>query len=614
MTSNGISGVTSAVGIYMQTATSGTNEVHSNFIHSLNLTTTGAGATMSGIHLLSGNMNVYNNMIRLGINASGSSITQGHYIFGIREVNNVNNIYHNSIYIGGSGVVSAYNTYCFFSGVNTSTRELKNNIFLNARSNASGSAKNYAINLLGITGLSSNNNLLNASGTGAVLGAVATNDYNTLSSWQLATSLDNNSITGDPRFMNATGNAGVVDLHIDSLQNTPIEAMGTPVAAVTLDFDLENRAGLTPVDIGADAGDFTGIDETPPSITYTSLTNACNTDPGHTLSNVYITDNSGVNVTPGTKPRLYFKKSGDANDLTGWKFVEASGSTSPFSFTFNFSDLNDGGVSMNDVIQYFVVAQDEGIYVYTPNVAINNGVFTATPSSVALTATAFPVTGTIKSFTILPCSGTVTVGTGGDYPAFTTANGLFQALNQATVNGNMTVSVISDITIEDGTHALNEFTAPHTITIQPDGNTLRNVTGTYNGASAALAGLFRLNSADRVIFDGRDPGNLPGGGRYLLFRNSRNTSSSNLNSTFTLINDATNDIIRYCVIEGATVGTTNGVILFSTALATGNSNNQVDNCVIKNAGVNNTTLLPTNGIVSAYRNKRNGKCRKYHFE
>ena len=56
----------------------------------------------------------------------------------------------------------------------------------------------------------------------------------------------------------------------------------------------------------------------------------------------------------------------DANDETGWKYVEATGSgDSPFDFTIDYTMLNGGSVSVGDTIQYFVVAQDTRP---TPNV------------------------------------------------------------------------------------------------------------------------------------------------------------------------------------------------------------------------------------------------------
>src|SRR6185436_14427361 len=98
-----------------------------------------------------------------------------------------------------------------------------------------------------------------------------------------------------------------------------------------------------------------------PVITYTTLTNtSCLTN--RTLSPVTITDNSGVNTTAGTLPRLYYKKSTNTNTFNdntngtdGWKYVEASNASSPFSFTTDYSLLFGGAPAATNVIQYFVV-------------------------------------------------------------------------------------------------------------------------------------------------------------------------------------------------------------------------------------------------------------------
>ena len=101
----------------------------------------------------------------------------------------------------------------------------------------------------------------------------------------------------------------------------------------------------------------------PPSITYTSLLNTSSTG-NRNLSGVLITDPNGVNGTSGTAPRIYYKKSSDANVFggntsgdNGWKWTESTG-TSPFNFTIDYSIINGGSVALADTIQYFVVAQD----------------------------------------------------------------------------------------------------------------------------------------------------------------------------------------------------------------------------------------------------------------
>lgn len=103
----------------------------------------------------------------------------------------------------------------------------------------------------------------------------------------------------------------------------------------------------------------------PPTISHAPLANTPSTA-NRTLSGVAVADGDGVDGNAGTRPRVYFKRSTDANEWNdntsasdGWKYVEASGATSPFDFTIDYALLNGGtGVAATDVVQYFVVAQD----------------------------------------------------------------------------------------------------------------------------------------------------------------------------------------------------------------------------------------------------------------
>src|SRR2546423_14782176 len=91
-----------------------------------------------------------NNMVRLGLDAAGNSITTGFSIIGIQDTAGATaNYYFKSVYIGGTGVGSASNTFGFFSDVVNNTRKFEDNIFHNARSNASGRIANVAIQVGG---------------------------------------------------------------------------------------------------------------------------------------------------------------------------------------------------------------------------------------------------------------------------------------------------------------------------------------------------------------------------------------------------------------------------------------------------------------------------------
>ena len=214
-----------------------------------------AGQLLGIVMENAGSATFQNNMIRLGLDAAGNSITTGFSIIGMRDMAGAtSNYYFNSVYVGGSGVLAGgSNSFAFFSDVVTNTRDFRDNIFWNARSNASGTAKHYAIAVGGTgpnpAGLTSNFNDLLATGTGGFTGLFNAVDQPTLLDWQTATGQDANSISVDPQFINPTGTAATVDLHVSP--TTPVNAKATPIAGITNDFDNDPRDPSTP-DIGAD--------------------------------------------------------------------------------------------------------------------------------------------------------------------------------------------------------------------------------------------------------------------------------------------------------------------------------------------------------------------------
>ncbi len=243
------------------------NVIERNLIHSLVNTSTDNTSQIYGI-VQRGSATagvavtaiVKNNMIRLGLDASGNSITSGLQIIGIRDIQgatggagtNLVNYYFNSVYIGGSGVASSSTTFAFNGSALTSTRNYVDNIFWNARSNASGAGKNYAIALAGTApnpaGLTSNYNDLLATGTGGFTGLFNAVDQPALSDWRTATGQDANSISADPLFVAPNGTASTGNLHIQN--GSPVLSAGIAVIGIANDFDGDGRDAVP--DIGAD--------------------------------------------------------------------------------------------------------------------------------------------------------------------------------------------------------------------------------------------------------------------------------------------------------------------------------------------------------------------------
>jgi hypothetical protein len=236
------------------------NIVERNVIHSFSLTATITGTQIWGISGgATGTTTYRNNMIRLGIDAAGNPVTLPTSIIGLRDAAGATNqFYHNSVYIGGAGVLAtptASNSYCFFSDVVNVTRNFQDNIFWNARGNAvAGGVAHVAMRVGGTvlnpTGLTSNYNDLFFSGTDGAAGVFNAVVIPTFAAWNTATGQDANSITINPQFIAPTDPAATVNLHM-APTSCGVDNKGIPIAGITTDID-NNTRDLGAPDMGAD--------------------------------------------------------------------------------------------------------------------------------------------------------------------------------------------------------------------------------------------------------------------------------------------------------------------------------------------------------------------------
>jgi hypothetical protein len=571
-------------------------------------TSTTAPGTASGIFIRSGtsgvNENIFNNMISLGNGQTTNTSFIG--IWGNHGSSpNPNDIlYYNTINIEGAVSSGAQPSFGYHRGnfatsvVNAATVDIRNNVFNNTRSGGTG--KHYAIgNYYNATASAtgwgtnaSNYNVLN-SASSTTIGYWSADK--TFSTWQTASASDANSVSGvTVSFVNApTG-----DLHVSfGTTATRLESGGTIISTVTTDYDNQTRpgpagsingGGCAP-DIGADEFDGVMLDVVGPTITYTPLgITSCFASGTRVLSGVTITDCSNVNTTVGTKPRVYYRKSTDANTYAGntssdngWKYVEASNSSSPFSFTIDYTKLQ-AAVAAGDVIQYFVVAQD---IAGTPNVGINSGTFTTTPSSVALTSSAFPIGGTINSYNIVSTglSGSITIGASGNYTSLTGTSGLFNAINSVGMAGAATVTIIDPSVTETGSVALNTIsnsgctagTVP--LVIKPAASVNATLTG-----SVSSGPLIKINGATDVTIDGSNNSSTS---RNLTIVNTATTAPT----AISLANPGTgagvkNIIIKNCAITtGVATSIGYGIAVGGSTPGTSGADN--DNITIQNDSI-----------------------------
>ena len=564
-------------GLHYNGAVSGTHLVQRNFVHALATPSTSATATVNGIYVQAGTTTFQNNMMALGTGLTANSPQ----LNGINETAaGSDNFYFNSVYIGGTGVAAgSAASFAFQSSIVTNPRNFRNNIFWNARSNAAATGKHYAIRVGGTApnpaGLTCNNNGLLANGTGGFTGLFNAVDRASLADWQAATGQDAASFADNPQFLAPA--ATTPDLHINPAVGTPVEGSGFAIGTVTDDFDGQARAGLTPVDIGADAGNFLSGESTPPTIVYVPLVTTTSTA-NRTLATT-VTDSSGVPTAGLGLPRIYYRKL-PSDPFVGNACSFVSGTS--YNCLLNYALLPGGSVSAGDLIQYYVAAQDT-VGNVTANPLAGAGGFSANPPAAATPPT------TPASYSIATAlSGALTVGSGGGYASLTNPGGLFQAINSNILAGNVTVGIVSDLGGETGTVALDpwieEGAGGYTLTLKPSGSP-RAIAGDSTTAGTVRA-LLRLNGADRVTIDGSTSG---GSDRSLTISNADASTASAVIFVGSGTAGATQNTFKNLVIAGSGgTQTLHGIDFGGANVDTAgadNDGNRVENCDIRKTQV-----------------------------
>lgn len=188
-------------------------------------------------------------------------------------------------------------------------------------------------------------------------------------------------------------------------------------------------------------------------------------------------------------------------------------------------------------------------------------------------------------------SGTYNVGVGQTYTSLTGSSGFFSAVNSQGLSGDVTVLITSNLS-ETGTISLNQWTGNYSITIKPSTAAEYNISGNVNSP------MINLNGADNLTIDG----SFNGSGRFLRF-----TNLSTSEAVIRFINDAKNNIIKNCIIEGANSSSSSGLLIFSTTNGNdGNDNNTVDNCIFRNYGGNYLNAIYSNGTTSTTQRNNSG--------
>ncbi len=601
----GLSGSNAGATIVGMGVSAGANQnIYANKIYDCNIS--GASTALPAVTglLLSGTLGItvqaYNNLIGdlRAATANSADAIRGIAVTSTATSSNYR-LYNNTIYLNASSSGATFGTTGIFHTANATTTtaalDLRNNMVFNT-STPNGTSVTTALRrsaaaTLGNYSTLSNNNLYfvgTPSATRTILLDLTT-PYSTMANFQtyVTSSREAASFT-ESTFVPASYFTSTIGSNTNYLKPlttlvTQAESGGATIALTSPDYGGITRPASpgTFWDCGAWEFNATPLDLIAPTISYTAIPNSGCSATGATLS-ATISDPSGVNVTAGTKPRLYYKLSTETNGFAatntsasnGWKYVEASNAVSPFTFAMDYSLLASAPTS-GSTIQYFVAAQDNAT---TPNVGLNSGTFAAAPASVALTSGAFAIGGTINSFNILTSLPT-TINIPADYPSITLAGGLFEAINNSSLSGNTIVNINANLTAETGLTSLNQIAyacgATYTLTIKPTGTT-RTISGTCTGAA-----LIKLNGADNVIIDGSQSF---GTDRSLTITNSNTSTSATAIALISLGTGqgATNNTIKNCLISTGNTGLNNsyGIHLGGSTIPTAGADN--DNITIQN--------------------------------
>ena len=396
----------SACGIYVPPATSGTNQIANNSV-------TGVSS-----------------------NASSSDFTSGILIGG--GAGSTTQVYFNSVSMTGAQTGINNMSFALAIGGSNPIVDVRDNVFYNTQTTSTGNSYAVGYDYSTFTNLTSNYNVffvnvgatLYVGGTGSL--SSPTNRV-TLANLQAATSKDANSLSVDPLFVSPTSN-------LQPQAGSPVLDVGTSlVGSVNPYVDI---TGGTRVDLPSIGAYESFADIAGPAISYSPLSNTPLTI--NRTVNVTITDAGGVD-SGANAPPVYFRKNGGS-----WVSLQCGAPTANvYPCAIDHSMVS--GVTMNDVIDYFVVAQDmSGNVSANPSTGFSaasvNSITTApsAPSSYTIlspTAAAAKISGQVVSDNGSPVSGvTVTLfGAARIIRATTDSNGSYRILG-LEVGGFYTVT------------------------------------------------------------------------------------------------------------------------------------------------------------------------------
>jgi len=599
ISSNIISNISSATsssnGILVSgTATSGT--VSNNRI--TNIKQRSGGFRANGITVSSGNaVTIQNNFISDVMNTGSASFGTSFNANGIGLIGGINHrVYHNSVNLFGVSPSTGSNSInCLAITASTQTGiDVRNNIFSNTVTGGAATDAHVAVFLpfaASASMLLTLNNNAYYTGTIAARSGVAFAGATTYAAANVftAANFDPTMTTPATNFRSFSSALGVAtndnasfatvaaapftsttDLHIPAATVTLLESGGAAVGLLT-DIDGDVRPNGVAPDIGAD--EFAGI--APPA--------------NDIAATAFVVPTNGAQILNGstTTPQASFTNVGIATQINISVQFTISG---PGSYSYmNTQVIATLAPSATTTVTFLAAPAYTMAGAYTMSAAV------ITPDSNAANDT---IAG---GFTVAdPLSGPYTVGSGGNYPSLTNNGGIFEAINSLGATGNITIEILSNLSGETGTHALNEIAGGFSTLMYPCDNPI-----TITGSNATA--LIRLNGADNVTIDGDSnlcsPPAVVGGtpaSRHLTIENTSPSTASAVIAIQSGANGAQNNTIANVNVDGnapttTLVGIHNGGMVIG-ALGTDNDGNDIINCRVRRAqfGIFSGGAIPPN--------------------
>ena len=485
------------IGIDFASATSGTNILSGNFVHSLSLSSSAITSEIDGIVLGGGLATTANNIVNIG-----GGLTTGYKIYGIYDnssasnVNN-NNVYFNSVYVGGSvSTVTTSPTGALWNSNNLCIRNYRNNILVNARTGGS-TGKHYAIRLPGTNGLTIDYNDYFVSGSPSFSGYLGgSGDKITLDSWKTATGQETNSLNMDPVFASA-GGTDAINYSISSILN------GLTGTGITTDY-----AGLTRPIIpkmgaletssyvwhGSTSTDYNTISnwtpaEVPPAgadIAFAaSPTNHCILDQNRTVGTITNAQSTYKLITNSHQLTIN-KNLIFSNDAK----IDASSGSSTVVFAGTSAQSIPTGAFVSNTIDDLTLNNSNGL-TFSDNLIVSQ-ILTLTSGALAIGANTLTLNGAISK-----TSGSLTGGASSNLAFGGTTSTTLPSitLNNLSINRSDGITLGGDVTV-GGTLALNSGTltvGANTLTIS--GSSPTSVSGSVDASNSSANLVFANASA-----------------------------------------------------------------------------------------------------------------------